>query len=198
MIDLLRQVALFGFIFAVYFFILRKKPYYQRKLFPPYWYRVAKAEGWKRILKVFCCSIPIIILLYFLLPMVNNFAESLVSGRPSITPGENPVAVMIGISPLLFLVVASLLPIIEEWIFRELIFSELRNKWGNIVGLLGSTFLFGFIHLTNQGAQLHAIFVPLFSGLIFGIMYLKFGLLGAYLVHGGNNFAHTVIWMLSS
>ena len=196
MIDLARKIATLGFVFAVYFFILRKKPYYGIKLYPLYWYRTAKAEGWKRILRVLLLSIPIIILLYFLLPIINNFAESLVGGVPSVEPGRNPIATMVGISPYLLLFASIFVPIIEEWLCRYVLLEEFRAKWGVKWAVFLSASVFALLHLTNRGFALHSTLVPFIAGLIYAGMYLKWGLKAAVFAHSGNNAFRTLLWML--
>ena len=196
MIDQLRYIVLFSFIFGVWYLVLRKNPHYGWKLYPWTWYAESRANGAKKIFKIFCFSMPIIIFLWFLLPVVNTFAETLAGGIPSVEPGENPVAWMVGVSPYLLLVAATLAPIVEEWLCRGVILEEIKKRRGSKVAVVLSASVFGLLHLTNIGYSPHSFFVPFVSGLIFGIWYLKFGLFGSWLVHGGNNFLQTVLWMV--
>lgn len=84
----------------------------------------------------------------------------------------------------LLIVSITVLPILEEWIFRGIILEEIsrvsQSKWA---GLLFSSLLFAVFHLSNPGTYLPAI-VPYFvGGVIIGGSYLAGGLAVAVLSH---------------
>ena len=67
-------------------------------------------------------------------------------------------------------------PIVEETIFRMMIFTLIKNRWG---ALATSTILFAFAHTIN----LVTIIPYLVVGFIMGIAYMRHGLTSATLTH---------------
>ena len=57
----------------------------------------------------------------------------------------------------LFIFIVVLAPVIEELIFRGLIFSRLSVKWNNRWAILGTSVIFGFLHLDPIGAFVFSI-----------------------------------------
>ncbi len=62
------------------------------------------------------------------------------------------------------LTIALLAPLLEELIFRGLIQNYLSTKWGTLLGLLSSSFIFALVHFSfNQGVGNIAIILSLFT-----------------------------------
>ena len=65
-----------------------------------------------------------------------------------------------------------LVGVMEEVIFRGILFKLITDKWNIAVGLTTSSLLFGLAHLGNPGATLWAaLAIALASGWLFGIAY---------------------------
>ena len=68
----------------------------------------------------------------------------------------------------LFLLVA----VVEEVVFRGILFRLITDKWNIAVGLTTSSLLFGLAHLGNPGATLWAaLAIAIASGWLFGMAY---------------------------
>lgn len=85
-------------------------------------------------------------------------------------------------------------PICEETFFRGFVFPGLA-KWGIVVAIIASGFLFSVAHLSPN---MHKTIIPIFGiGVIFGAAYFKSGnilsVVGAHLVF--NSFATAALWM---
>ena len=62
--------------------------------------------------------------------------------------------------------------VVEEVIFRGILFRLIADKWNIAVGLTTSSLLFGLAHLGNPGATLWAtLAIALASGWLFGMAY---------------------------
>ena len=185
-------VALYLFIFLA--FVRRR---HRRVLHPYVW--IGEARSFKpswNFLKQFSVLSGVLVLFYLSIPLINEFAE-VVMGVPSIIPGSaNPSAVLASISPWVLLAVSTILPIIEEWLFRFVIIDSTKKRLGIIGSVFLSASLFGAIHLTNEGYTLGGFVVPFASGLMLGAIFLKWGLKSSIFVHFGNNFFRTVFWMV--
>lgn len=65
-----------------------------------------------------------------------------------------------------------LVGVVEEVIFRGILFRLIADKWNIAVGLTTSSLLFGLAHLGNPGATLWAaLAIALASGWLFGMAY---------------------------
>lgn len=61
----------------------------------------------------------------------------------------------------------------EEAFFRGILFRVLNERWGSLTALLVVSLIFGFIHLTNEGATLWgAVAIILSAGLLLNAAYL--------------------------
>lgn len=81
---------------------------------------------------------------------------------------------MIGFAPALMLVATSILiPLVEEIVFRGVILEFFEKRVGAILGILLSSILFGFMHVTDPASY---IFLPIYvaPGILFGILYIKY------------------------
>ena len=90
---------------------------------------------------------------------------------------------MVGLGGWAILSVVVCAPILEEILFRGLIFESCRERFGSGVAVLVSALLFGLVH--GVPVQIINAFVV---GLIFGYIYLRTGsLLSVILLHVVNN-----------
>ena len=75
-------------------------------------------------------------------------------------------------SQLSWLSLFLLVGVVEEVIFRGILFKLITDKWNIAVGLTTSSLLFGLAHLGNPGATLWAaLAIALASGWLFGMAY---------------------------
>ena len=75
-------------------------------------------------------------------------------------------------SQLSWLSLFLLVGVVEEVIFRGILFRLITDKWNIAVGLTTSALLFGLAHLGNPGATLWAaLAIALASGWLFGMAY---------------------------
>ena len=75
-------------------------------------------------------------------------------------------------SQLSWLSLFLLVGVVEEVIFRGILFRLITDKWNIAVGLTTSSLLFGLAHLGNPGATLWAaLAIALASGWLFGMAY---------------------------
>jgi len=75
-------------------------------------------------------------------------------------------------SQLSWLSLFLLVGVVEEVIFRGILFRLIADKWNIAVGLTTSSLLFGLAHLGNPGATLWAaLAIALASGWLFGMVY---------------------------
>ena len=75
-------------------------------------------------------------------------------------------------SQLSWLSLFLLVGVVEEVIFRGILFRFITDKWNIAVGLTTSSLLFGLAHLGNPGATLWAaLAITLASGWLFGMAY---------------------------
>ena len=183
------------FYLAIYFAFVRRR--HVHVLHPRLWYEETRSFRLsKHFLKTLVMLSCVLTLFYVLIPFVNEFAEA-VMGTPSVTPGSaNPTAVLVSVSPWVLLAVATLLPIVEEWIFRYILIDSTRKRLGITGSLVFSSVLFGAMHLFNEGSNLPAFVVPFVSGVMLGAVFLKWGLKASVFVHSGNNFLRTILWMV--
>jgi membrane protease YdiL (CAAX protease family) len=90
---------------------------------------------------------------------------------------------MVGLGGWAILSVVVCAPVLEEILFRGLIFESCRERFGSGVAVLVSALLFGLVH--GVPVQIINAFVV---GLIFGYVYLRTGsLLSVILLHVVNN-----------
>ncbi|PLW79649.1 hypothetical protein C0585_06665 [Candidatus Woesearchaeota archaeon] len=77
-------------------------------------------------------------------------------------------------------------PVFEELIFRNLIFNWFLKKKYFTYGLIISSVLFGFWHMVSGWGILKAIDM-IFVGIIFALIYNKYGFKGSLIAHLSNN-----------
>ena len=68
----------------------------------------------------------------------------------------------------MFLVVA----VVEEVMFRGIVFRMIDDRWGTVVALLVSALIFGFVHITNDNATVwSSVAIAVEAGLLLGAAY---------------------------
>ena len=96
---------------------------------------------------------------------------------------------------VLFILLVVLTPVIEELIFRKVIYNFVESKTNHILAILSSGIIFGLMHVIQYGDFLQSI-PYVMMGLVFGYIYHNsrkniFVVIG---VHTVNNF---ISWLLS-
>jgi membrane protease YdiL (CAAX protease family) len=96
---------------------------------------------------------------------------------------------------VLFILLVVLTPVIEELIFRKVIYNFVESKTNHILAILSSGLIFGLMHVIQYGDFLQSI-PYVMMGLVFGYIYHNsrkniFVVIG---VHTINNF---ISWLLS-
>ena len=93
---------------------------------------------------------------------------------------------------LLFVVVCILAPVVEELLFRGIVFRRMRAYWGTTIAMVFSALIFGIVHLDIITGI--AAFV---IGLIMALIYERTGsLLASMLFHFGFNFYSVAVEIL--
>lgn len=155
--------------------ILTKRPYYLELLSPRFWLKSAKQKDRKKWIRIISLSIIIGISTFFIQLGTSHMIVNYL-GR-SLLAKENIFSTIAQISLPLLIVSVTLLPILEEWIFRGILLEELsriaKSKWA---GLLLSALLFSIFHLSNPGTYATAAISYFIGGIVIGIGYLAGGL----------------------
>ncbi len=81
----------------------------------------------------------------------------------------------------------------EELIFRGIFLHYFQKKTHFAVALTSSAFLFAYSHMIETGFAFGFFVYAFLNGLIFGLMWKKYGLLGSGVVHGLLNVFGTLI-----
>lgn len=85
-------------------------------------------------------------------------------------------------------------PFVEEIIFRGFIFRSVQARWGTVIGMLISSFVFAGSHFYSVNGTIHVFLY----GLLFCWVYQRTGKLAASMfVHAGSNLAVTLLAHLS-
>lgn len=146
-----------------------------------FWVSSAKEADKRRWMRFISLAVIFAGLAFFLVGYVSN----IVASRWMLYSKEEYVFVKIArISlPLLFASV-TLLPILEEWIFRGILLEEIARRWKSRWWALAiSSVIFAIFHLSNPGTFPAAVIPLTFGGLILGGSYLAGGLATAILCH---------------
>lgn len=97
----------------------------------------------------------------------------------------------IGDIVITFTSIAVVTPVVEEFLFRGIIFDKLRSRWSIIVGLVVSSFIFGLLHFNLLGAFL--------VGIVLCILYLETKSLFVPIgIHFLNNFSALLVGLIWS
>ncbi|MFH1127101.1 MAG: CPBP family intramembrane glutamic endopeptidase [archaeon] len=86
-------------------------------------------------------------------------------------------------------------PVFEELVFRRALLGYFAGRGQQIFGLALSTILFGGYHLLFGWGMLKAVLM-IVPGLVFGVMFLKYGFKGCLTCHLSNNIL--AVWALAN
>ncbi|KXA91615.1 hypothetical protein AKJ57_00585 [candidate division MSBL1 archaeon SCGC-AAA259A05] len=157
--------------------LLAERPSYFRLMSPKFWSYKAKRASKKKWIQILILSGIFGFLSYFVALGIREIAGPFLSE-------ENIFTGIASFSPTLLIISITILPIMEEWIFRGIILDEIsrltKSEWK---GLLFSSLLFAIFHLSNPGTYLAAIFPYFVGGMIIGVSYLVGGLSVAVFSH---------------
>ena len=133
--------------------------------------------------------------------ILYNFVISL-SGLEGDNNNQRVINAMTADSPILSLVVFGLIgPFTEELAYRVGLFGVLKRINVYLAYIL-TALIFGFIHFDfqNAGSALEWAYLPdyVISGVLFALIYDKFGFGASYIAHAGNNFLGTLLTIIKN
>lgn len=163
--------------------LLVERPSYLELMNPEFWSYEAKRASKKKWIQILILSGAFGVLSYYATLGIREIAVNAIGPDPFLSE-ENVFTGIASFSPTLLIISVTVLPIMEEWIFRGVILEEIsRLAKSKGAGLLFSSLLFAIFHLFNPGTYLAAIFPYFVGGLILGISYLLGGLSVAVFSH---------------
>ncbi len=139
-----------------------------KKAFKMDWKRFRKARGMAGqivigMVMVYAVGIIAQYILYFL-------------GVSGTSQNEMQIANMFQKDPLnltlLFLTLCVFTPIVEEIVYRKVLYGFLSDKFGTIAAIAGSGLIFGLMHVITQGDLIQSI-PYVFMGSVFGYIYYR-------------------------
>lgn len=161
--------------------LLSENPYYFNLLNPKLWIDRSERTSKIQLLRIVSLSI-FFGGLIFLAGL--GVGEIVVRLWGPLVASENVFSKIGNFSLPLLIISVTLLPILEEWIFRGIILEEIsrksQSKW---IGLVSSSLIFAAFHLSNPGTYLAALIPYFIGGLIIGGSYILGGLAVAALCH---------------
>jgi len=175
--------GLLGYVVGV---LIVQRPYYLNRVRPKFWMRIAKKMKVRDWAMLISALYVFTVLTYFVITYSSDFI-----GRFwALYSSEEYVFSQIETaSPLLLLIMVTLIPVIEEWVFRGILQEEIsRRLRSRAAGLVVAAFVFALFHLSNPGTYPAAVLPLFFGGLMFGICYMRIGLASAILCHSAYNF----------
>jgi membrane protease YdiL (CAAX protease family) len=174
--------SLLGYVVGT---LIVKRPYYINRVRPKFWMRIAKKMDIKDWVMLICASFVFTVLTYF----VFMYSADFISRTWTLYSQEYVFLQIETASPLLLLIMATLIPVIEEWVFRGILQDEIsRRLRSRAAGLVLTAAIFALFHLSNPGTYPAAVFPLFLGGLMFGICYMFTGLAGSILSHSAYNF----------
>ena len=96
---------------------------------------------------------------------------------------------------VLFILLVVLTPVIEELIFRKVIYNFVESKTSHILAILSSGLIFGLMHVIQYGDFLQSI-PYVMMGLVFGYIYHN-SRKNIFVVIGVHNINNFISWLLS-
>jgi len=190
--DLLRVLLPGVVVGALLGLVVAKRPYHLKRIHPKSWTRKARLMEKKEWAKLVTISLIVALVSLFISLKIGEALY--VAGIEVYSPEEFPL-VRLQEHPILMLLVVTLLPILEEWIFRGIVMDEVRRWSGSVVlAIVVSSLSFAAFHLTNPGTYLAYVIPILPCGVLLCLCYLKVGLGGAILAHSAYN---TFLFLLS-
>lgn len=161
--------------------ILTENPRYFTALNPKVWFKEAKKATKKKWIRISTLSIIFGVLTFFIGLEVGGIVVSL--WGPLLST-ENIFVEIATFSLPVLIISVTVLPILEEWVFRKIILEEIaqlsNSRW---IGLLLSSFLFAIFHISNPGTYPVAIIPYFVGGMLIGGSYLLGGLAVATSCH---------------
>lgn len=150
-----------------------------------------KISSWKGTLLI---SLGVLSLALLVIPIVEDVVKENVGAVIDRT--NHPHIQIASRSPWLLGAITVPIAFIEELIFRG-IFLDLIKRHSNVfVALILSSFMFSVYHLSDPTWFPPFLIVGMMAGLIFSLTYLKLGILGSFLVHGGYNMGVIVLGVI--
>lgn len=135
----------------------------------------------------------VMILGLFTRPIVSSFVQQ--SAGATVNQSSNSVKNVASVSIPLLVFLGGALPILEEWLCREVVLNEVARESGSkIMGVLGGAGVFGSLHMLNEGFYLPGVVPMTYLGVLFGVAYIYGGLKASALAHGGMNVAVALLW----
>jgi membrane protease YdiL (CAAX protease family) len=164
--------------------VARRMRYFELVRHPSNW----KIMTWRRTLLI---SLAFFAVAFLVIPNVEVGTKEIVG--PTVDPAEHPQVQIIHISPWLLLALVTPIALLEELVFRGIFLDFIRHHSNVIVALILSSFMFSFYHFANPGTLPPFLLIGMVAGILFGVAYLKAGVLGSFLVHGGYNISIVVL-----
>jgi len=97
----------------------------------------------------------------------------------------------------LVLMVVSLGPLVEELLFRGVLLSALRQRWGNALAVSLSSLAFALAHLPGLDWQVYALPALLLLAVVLAWLRLRSGSIWpSVLAHGANNLLAVAAWFV--
>ena len=166
--------------------VVASKPFHLQRLRPRYWLGAArkmKRRQWVRLLTIALWVVAISLIVTDIITIFFTQA-----GAPLVNPEEYPFTQVQQDYPWLVLIIANVLPIFEEWVFRGILMDEIiRWKHSKALAVGLSSLLFAAFHLSNPGTYLPFVLTLIPSSILLGLCYLKVGLGGSIVAHNAYN-----------
>ena len=172
------------------------KPFQMERLRPRYWIGAAKKMKRKQWVRLVVIALWVTVASLIVTDLLTRFFTQ--AGAPLVNPDEYPFTQVQQDYPWLVLILANVLPIFEEWVFRGIIIDEIyewKHSKALAVGL--SALLFAAFHLSNPGTYLSFVVSLIPASILLGLCYIKVGLGGSIIAHNAYNSFLVIVDMLS-
>lgn len=162
---------------------LVKRPHYLSLLHPKKWISEIKKTRKDRAFHIGVISLGLGIASYLTILLIHFIFLQIIGPEPFISEDN----IFTEISQLfypLFLASIILVPVIEEWLFRGIILTEIKMKTeSSVLAIMVSALTFAVLHLSNPGTQLLALIPYSIGGIFMGVSYILGGLASAIFSH---------------
>lgn len=116
---------------------------------------------------------------------IGAMLSQIVSGGAE---NQNQILEMIEVNPLFMgFNIVIFAPIVEEVVFREVLYKRLNVKYGGNIALLVSSVIFGFMHIIPN------LLVGKFEGMIYIIQYIALGYILGYIFKKDENISSGIV-----